>query len=124
MAILIGNVTAGNVAGDKVTLTVSNIDADAAVGNGDPKGVGKFVGEAARSAGDGNDKGMKVAFIETGTSTYTDDDVHEVLSFDVSAGTVTLKTTTDRSDGDLYKLYEGAHGTEQLHQRKRLLGYI
>lgn len=101
MAVKIGTTTGG--AGDpQITLTQT---ADEAGAFNKSYGVGNYA------------DGMKIAI--DGDAVYTatgwDGNVLQVdppLAQNIVAGT------------DVYKVYEGAHGTQSEHLRKHLLGYI
>jgi len=102
MAVKIGTTT-GSTGDTSITLT-QNTDEAAAFSK--EYGVGNYA-DGMKIAIDGNDT------IYTVTS-KTDDalSIDPVLSDAVAAGT------------EVYKVYEGAHGTEAMHLKKRLLGYI
>lgn len=125
MAVLIGKLTAIN----GQTFTLANVDADFAspTDDGTPPvalsyGVGMWV------------SGMKLQLSADGT--YGDE--YTVDTFDVAAGTITIVeaglTALDQAAKDaaetagveynVYKTYEGAHGTQAEQSRKFLLGYI
>ena len=102
MAVKIGTTT-GSKNDASITLTQ---DADEIAAFSEDYGVGNYA-DNMKIAIDGNDTVYTVTGNTGGTL-----NIDPVLSENVSAGT------------DVYKVYEGAHGTTATHCRKRLLGYI
>jgi hypothetical protein len=71
-------------------------------------------------------QGMQVVF-DTPEGQPGYDTIHVATEYDSGsqALTITEGLTADLPAGTtVYKVYEGAHGTEPEHLRKRLLGYI
>lgn len=103
MAVKIGTTTGSS--GDSSIALTQNTDEAAAFSK--EYGVGNYA-DGMKIAIDGNDT------IYTVTDNNTDGtlNIDPVLSADISEYT------------DVYKVYEGAHGTEATHLKKRLLGYI
>lgn len=70
--------------------------------------------------------GMQVVFdTPEGADGY--DTIHTVAAYDADANQLTLNEpiTMELPTGTtIFKVYEGAHGTESEHLRKRHLGYI
>ena len=102
MAVKIGTTTGAKNAA-QITLIQ---DADETTAFSEEYGVGNYA-DNMKIAIDGNDTVYTVTDNTGGTLS-----IDPVLSDDVAAET------------DVYKVYEGAHGTESAHLRKRLLGYI
>ena len=70
--------------------------------------------------------GMNVVF-DTPEGQPSYDMVHQAVSFDENALAFEIVPALDvelPAGSTMYKVYEGAHGTEPIHLRKRLLGYI
>ncbi|MBV52753.1 MAG: hypothetical protein CL816_01645 [Coxiellaceae bacterium] len=102
MAVKIGTTT-GTAGAGTITLTQ---DADEDTAFSEEYGVGNYA-DNMKIAIDDNDTIYTVTDNDSGTLSIT-----PVLSDDVAA------------DTDVFKVYEGAHGTVSEHLRKRLLGYI
>lgn len=102
MAVKIGTTTGAKDAG---TIDLAQ-DTDETAAFSEEYGVGNYA-DNMKIAIDGNDTVYTVTG-KTGNTLSID----PVLSDNVEAGT------------DVYKVYEGAHGTTAAHCRKRLLGYI
>jgi len=102
MAVKIGTTTGAS--GD-ATITLTQ-DADETAAFTEEYGVGNYA-DNMKIAIDGNDTIYTVTDNTGGTLS-----IDPVLSDNVGA------------DTDVYKVYEGAHGTESAHLKKRLLGYI
>jgi len=102
MAVKIGT-TFGAKDATSITLTQNTDEASAFSAE---YGVGNYA-DNMKIAIDGNDTIYTVTGNASGTLS-----IDPVLSDTVTSGT------------DVYKVYEGAHGTESTHLRKRLLGYI
>jgi len=102
MAVKIGTTTGAK---DAAQITLIQ-DADETAAFSEEYGVGNYA-DNMKIAIDGNDTVYTVTGNTGGTLS-----IDPVLSDNVAAGT------------DVYKVYEGAHGTESVHLRKRLLGYI
>jgi len=102
MAVKIGTMTGAKDAA-QITLTQN---ADEASAFSEEYGVGNYA-DNMKIAIDGNDTIYTVTGNVGGTLS-----IDPVLSDAVDPGT------------DVYKVYEGAHGNEAEHHRKRLLGYI
>lgn len=102
MAVKIGTTTGAK---DATSITLTQ-DTDEAAAFSEEYGVGNYA-DGMRIAIDGNDTIYTVTGNTDGTLS-----IDPVLSDVVAAGT------------DVYKVYEGAHGTEVVHLKKRLLGYI
>lgn len=103
MAVKIGTTTGAKDA-TSIDL-IQDIDEEAAFS--EEYGVGNYA-DNMKIAIDGNDTIYTVTDNTGGTLS-----IDPALSDDVGPGAT-----------DVYKVYEGAHGTESAHLRKRLLGYI
>ena len=105
MAVKIGTTT-GSTGDPQITLTQT---ADEAAAFNESYGVGNYA------------DGMKIAIDGNGQ-------IYTVTSYDSGTGVLDINPPLDDNIGpsstDVYKVYEGAHGTESTHLRKRLLGYI
>ena len=104
MAVKIG-ITTGSASAGAETITLTQ-DADEGAAFSAEYGVGNYA-DNMKIAIDGNDTIYTVTDNSSGTLSIT-----PALSDQVVPGT------------DVFKVYEGAHGTESEHLRKRLLGYI
>ena len=102
MAVKIGTTT-GTAGTGTITLTQ---DADEGAAFSEEYGVGTYA-DNMKIAIDGNDTVYTVTGNTDGTLS-----IDPVLSDNVADNT------------DVFKVYEGAHGTTAEHLRKRLLGYI
>ncbi len=101
MAVKIGTTT-GSAGDPQITLTQT---ADEANAFNESNGVGNYA------------DGMQIAI--DGDAVYTATGWNgSVLQIDPPLSQNLVATA------DVYKVYEGAHGTESEHLRKRLLGYI
>ncbi len=102
MAVKIGTTTGAK---DAASITLTQNTDEASTFSAE-YGVGNYA-DNMKIAIDGNDTIYTVTSNASGTLS-----IDPVLSDAVALGT------------DVYKVYEGAHGTESTHLRKRLLGYI
>ena len=104
MAVKIGTTDGTGTTGDDTITLTHNVEEGKAFSA--DYGVGNYA-DNMKIAIDGNDTIYTVTGKNAGTLS-----IDPALSADVA------------DDTDVFKVYEGAHGTESEHLRKRLLGYI